>query len=41
MAGSSEDIWQGGNSKLLNFESDLKTGFHIMTVAGAEPCCDG
>ncbi len=35
------DIWQGGDSSLLDFVATLKKGRHLLEVIGGEGCCDG
>jgi len=37
----SKDIWDGGHSKLLDFDVILESGNHVLEVWGSEGCCDG
>jgi hypothetical protein len=41
MAWDTEDIWDGGNSIVLNFEKTFTKGNHILELFGGEGCCDG
>ena len=36
-----DDIWEDGQSDLLNLKATLSKGTHVLELYGAEECCDG